>query len=74
MVESSSMSMLRPVVRVILYPSWKEVVDYFKWRQVDSKKLRLHIVPAHNFASSTYQQSIQYNILGLGTARKHDNY
>lgn len=45
--------------RIVLYPSAKEVRDYFAWRQVDI---------------SSHQQPLQYRVLGASPTRrgKHD--
>jgi tRNAHis guanylyltransferase len=62
--------------RIVLYPSAREVRDYFSWRQADSEYHYSHFV-THLLAeilqcSSAHQQPIQYSVLGSCTARWRD--
>jgi tRNA(His) 5'-end guanylyltransferase len=62
--------------RIVLYPSAREVRDYFAWRQADSKHHYPHyatpLLAEMLQCDSAHQQPLQYSILGSCTARWRD--
>lgn len=61
--------------RIVLYPTEKEVKDYFAWRQADSALLSTCCSKATSQMPiiSTYQQSLQYDFLGLSPTGRPNN-
>ncbi|KAJ7082940.1 tRNAHis guanylyltransferase-domain-containing protein [Mycena belliarum] len=56
--------------RLVLYPSAREIRDYFSWRQTDSSSLQPITAEIAHCGASPHQQLVQHNVLGLGATRR----